>query len=177
MRSRWLRPAVSAVYGSRITDLEGQFDELEWNARGNLGLALVDAGDFENGLKSLKAVYKYYRKNRTHSLEGHALFNIAYAYYKMGDLVSAHREGARANELLALISDREAEDAREQIASCPSPSNTKRSLSLPPNVIARQQASSPAETPNLHYPCLDCQPLQISLFTRDQIKLKYHVYS
>ena len=107
---------IAFCEGLTGTENEGQFDELEQNAKGNLGLARVDAGQFEEGIAMLKAVYERYHESRNYRLEGHSLFNIAYAYYRMDDLVSAQRDGEKAIDLMALISDREADDARKQMA-------------------------------------------------------------
>lgn len=90
--------------------------DLQHRASGNLGLIYADSGNYERALELLSAVYDYYiRVVGDYRLGGHALFNLAYAEYRCGDLKTAVACGDEAVRSLELIADVHAPHARKQL--------------------------------------------------------------
>ena len=99
-------------------------EEAEWRARGNLALAQVDCGLFDEAILGLNKVAAHYAKPRESGIKpdlrllGHARFNVAYAYHRQGRQDLAHEHAQEALRLLSLINDRlGVEKAKEQIAN------------------------------------------------------------
>ncbi len=99
-------------------------EEAEWRARGNLALAQVDCGLFDEAILGLNKVAAHYAKPRESGIKpdlrllGHARFNVAYAYHRQGRQDLAHEHAQETLRLLSLINDRlGVEKAKEQIAN------------------------------------------------------------
>jgi len=99
-------------------------EEAEWRARGNLALAQVDCGLFDEAVLGLNKVAAHYaepsgsRNKPDLRLLGHAWFNVSYAYHRQGRSDAAREHAQEALRLLSLINDRlGVEKINEQIAS------------------------------------------------------------
>jgi len=101
--------------GLAVAELIADEDSIS-RFRGNLGLALVDQGRFVEALGLLRSVADDLRNSEDYRQAGHAVFNVAYALYRQGDLAAAHKEADGALSLLEMIADPMANEVRRQRA-------------------------------------------------------------
>ena len=92
-------------------------DALVTQLKGNLALALVDQGQFEEALPLLREAVDEHRGGEDYAQLGRARFNLAYGLYHAGDLEAALAEAAAAKGLLVMIADPKADETDRQTAA------------------------------------------------------------
>ena len=116
--------AVTSYWQAQAIAQKTADEEAEWRARGNLALAQVDCGLFDEAILGLNKVVAHYAEPSGSGnkpdlrLLGHARFNLAYAYHRQGrsDVARAHSQ--EALRVLSLIHDRlVVEQIRKQIVN------------------------------------------------------------
>ena len=100
----------------KIAEDRHNFD-MKYRAVGNRGLIYADTGLYDDAIGLLIKVIEYYEHINNHRLLGHAQFNLAYAYYRMGNLVDAKSRGVEALRYLTIINDSHIDEVKNQIES------------------------------------------------------------
>lgn len=91
--------------------------EMKYRALGNRGLLYADLGRHSDSIAFLTETFEYYEQINDHRLLGHAQFNLAYAYFRRGDLVEAKTRGLEALRYLVMINDSYTAEVKRQIES------------------------------------------------------------
>lgn len=119
---------------------------LQWRLRGNLGLALVDLGRFDDAIPILRDLVDDLRATEEYDLIGQAQFNLAHALNTSGDRDAARTEAEAALALLDMIHDPKAAEIRRQVADWPGqtdlPAVEVLSLALPDKLPSGEDHNS-----------------------------------
>ena len=100
----------------KIADALYNFD-MRYRARGNRGLLYADTDRNTDAISLLTEVVDYYKSSSDHRLLGHAQFNLAYAFYRKGNMEEAKLRGAEALRDLTIINDSHIDEVKNQIES------------------------------------------------------------
>ncbi|MCG8342717.1 MAG: tetratricopeptide repeat protein [Chlorobiales bacterium] len=77
----------------------------------------ADTGPYNDAIALLTEVIEYYKRINNHRLLGHAQFNLAYTFYRKGNLQEAKSQGAEALRYLTIINDSHLDEVKNQIES------------------------------------------------------------
>ena len=100
----------------KIAEALHNFD-MRYRALGNRGLMYADTGLYNDAIALLTEVIEYYKRINNHRLLGHAQFNLAYTFYRKGNLEEAKSQGTEALRYLTIINDSHLDEVKNQIES------------------------------------------------------------